>query len=28
LTLEKVNELRIDVLCELFECDRKELGVK
>lgn len=27
LTLAKVNETRIDVLCELFECDRKDLGV-
>lgn len=27
LTLPKVNEARVDVLCELFECDRSDLGV-
>jgi hypothetical protein len=27
LALPKVNEARIDVLCELFQCDRKDLGV-
>jgi hypothetical protein len=27
LTLTKVNEARIDVLCELFECSRADLGV-
>ncbi len=28
LTLAKVNEIRLDVLCELFECDRKDLGAE
>ncbi len=28
LTLSKVNEIRIDVLCELFDCTRKALGIE
>lgn len=25
-TVEKINDIRLEVLCELFECDKKDLG--